>query len=213
MKKADKFQDENYSLQIHSRNFPLTDAIRDYVFAKMDKLERFSKHMLDIHVILDKQKLEHSTVMILKFLQMQIRSKAVTDDIYSSIDKATDKLVRLIKKYKSQLQNHHNQSTASIDLNVNVLEPQRDPVQEINAAIEEENWKRQQELFHPHEITKEGKLKVRMLTQEEALMNMELTGNHFMVYKSEEDQHFKVIYRREDETFGLIEIEIPEKTV
>ena len=210
MSKSHLFENEHYKLQIHARHFSLTDAIRDYVLSKLEKIERFSKHMLDICIVLDKEKLNHSTSMVLKFLQTQIRSKATTDDIYSSIDKAADKLVRLIKKYKSQLQDHHNTPSSTIDLRVNVIAQERDPTNEVNAAIEEENWNRRQHLLEPHEIIESGKVPVRMLTQEEAVMHMELSNRPFMIYKSEEDQRFKVLYRREDATFGLNEIEIPE---
>lgn len=213
MTKAHRFQNEDYDLQIHARNFSLTEAIRDYILKKLCKIERFSKHVLEVHVVLRKDKLEHSVMIELHFLQMHVRSKAVTDDIYSAIDKASDKLLRLIQKYKSQLQNHHNTPRSTIDFNVNVIDPEKNEIENINAAIEEENWERQYHLFQPHEITKSGKLPVRMLTQQEAIMTMELSGNHFMVYKSEEDQKFKVIYRREDASFGLIEIEIPEKNL
>jgi putative sigma-54 modulation protein len=43
-----------------------------------------------------------------------------------------------------------------------------------------------------------------MLTADEAVMKMDLSGDKFMVYKSEEDQKLKVIYRRRDGDYGLI---------
>jgi len=206
MGKSAKFEMEGYSIEIHAKNFALSDAIRDYVLEKISRIERFSKDILDIDVVLDVQKLEHSVVMLLKFLHIKIRSQASTDSIYSAIDKATDRLVRLVTKYKSQLQEHHHVNMGTIDLNVNVLEPQRDDLKEINTAIEEENWRRDQALYAIHEVTKTETLRVRMLTQEEAIMNMELSGNHFIIYKSEENQKYKVIYRRGDDSFGLIEL-------
>jgi len=38
-------------------------------------------------------------------------------------------------------------------------------------------------------------------------MKMELSGDAFMIFRSEEDNKVKVIYRREDEDFGIIEVE------
>ncbi len=42
-------------------------------------------------------------------------------------------------------------------------------------------------------------MSVKMLTQEEAIMKMELAGYAFLIYKSEEDQKLKVMYKRKDE--------------
>ncbi|MEL7431475.1 MAG: ribosome-associated translation inhibitor RaiA [Chlamydiota bacterium] len=213
MTKIHTFEHEDYKLSIEARNFPLTEAIREYILKKIAKIEKLSKHVIEIHVVMSKQKLEFSTLISLHFLQMHIRSKAVTEDLYASIDKASDKLRRLIQKYKSQLQDHHNTPSSTIDLNVNVIAPEKDELAQINSAIEEKNFEMQQTLYQPHDITKEGKVKVRMLTQEEAVMLMELSDQHFMIYKSEETQKFMVIYRRENASFGLIEIETAEKNL
>ncbi|MEM8629101.1 MAG: ribosome-associated translation inhibitor RaiA [Chlamydiota bacterium] len=213
MKKSQKFDNEDYKIEIHARHFPLTDAIRDYVEKKVAKIALFGKHVLEIHVVLNKEKLEHSTLIFVRFLQSQVRGKSVTGDIYSSIDKAVDKLLRLIGKYKSQLQDHHNTPRSTVDLHAHVIDPRVDEIDEINEEIEAENFAEQEALYHPHEITNSGKVQVRMLTKQEALMNMELSGHEFMIYKSEEDQKFKVLYRRRDASFGLVEIDIPEKTL
>ncbi len=87
MKKSQKFDNEDYKVEIHARHFPLTDAIRDYVEKKVAKIALFGKHVLEIHVVLNKEKLEHSTLILVRFLQSQVRGKSVTGDIYSSIDK------------------------------------------------------------------------------------------------------------------------------
>ncbi len=100
-----------------------------------------------------------------------------------------------------------------MDLHAHVIDPRVDEIDEINEEIEAENFAEQEALYHPHEITKSGKVQVRMLTKQEALMNMELSGHEFMIYKSEEDQKFKVLYRRRDASFGLVEVDIPEKTL
>jgi len=209
MAKNAKFETEGYTIYVKAKNFVLTDAIRDYVFEKLDRIERFSKDVLDIDVTLDVQKLEHSANILMNFLHFQIRAHASTDTVYSAIDKAVDRLVRMIKKYKGQLEDHRATNMGTIDLNVNVLQPQRDEVAAINDDIEAENWKRDNEPFRIHEVVAKDVIQVRMLTQDEAVMDMELSGRDFMIYKCEEDQKLKVIYRREDENFGLIEVEKP----
>ncbi|MCB1067823.1 MAG: sigma 54 modulation/S30EA ribosomal C-terminal domain-containing protein, partial [Simkania sp.] len=45
---------------------------------------------------------------------------------------------------------------------------------------------------------------LKHLTLDEAVMKMELSDDHFMVYRSEEEQNLKVIYRRRDGSYGII---------
>ena len=48
---------------------------------------------------------------------------------------------------------------------------------------------------------------LKTLTQEEAIMKMEITDDPFLIFRSEEDQKIKVIYRREDRNYGLVQIQ------
>ncbi len=57
----------------------------------------------------------------------------------------------------------------------------------------------------PHEIVEQEKRPLKTLTFDEALMKMELSGDAFLLFKSEEDQKLKVIYRRSDGHYGVID--------
>ncbi len=203
-----KFEGEGYSLSIVGKHLHVTDTLHDYILEKIAKFERFTDKILDIVVTIEKQKLEHSVSFLMKFLHFQIKSHAGTDDLYSAIDKASDRMLRLISKYKSKLMAHHTQGLSAIDLKVNVLEPQRDEVTSINIDIEAENWRKEQEKYRLHSVVKTEKLSIRTLTQDEAVMKMELSSEPFLIYRGEEDQKLKAIYRREDDNFGLVELQV-----
>jgi putative sigma-54 modulation protein len=205
MPTKDKFNTDGYNLKIWSKTVPLTDAINSYVFEKLDKMDRFAKHIIDVSVTLDVQNLAHSVSMFLKFSHFNIRVSATTDNLYSAIDKASDKLKNLIEKYKKKLQNHHVEGLSSIDMRVNVLK--EDPTDEINDAIEEETLKEEENLYKPHKIVKTETMSLKLLTQEEAVMKFELSSGNFLIYKCEEDQKTKMIYRNDDGNFAIVIIE------
>ena len=210
MTKNPKFETEGYSIQVIGKRFQVTDAIRNYVLDKLSKIDRFADQILDVAVTLDVQKLEHSVDIVMKFYHFQIKAHSSMENIYSSIDKATYRLMRLIKKYKEQLQEHRATNTGTIDLNVNVLEPQRSEeaeVESINDAIEELNFWEEVEKYQPHRVVTQETINVPFLNQNEAVMRMELSGENFLIFRSEENQKLRVIYRREDGNFGIIEIE------
>lgn len=50
-------------------------------------------------------------------------------------------------------------------------------------------------------------MSIRMLTQEEAAMKLDLSGDSFLIYKSEEDQKIKIMYKRHDDKLGVIQVE------
>jgi putative sigma-54 modulation protein len=200
-----KFETEGYSFSIVAKHMEVTDAIRDYVFEKVGKIERFADHILDVVVNLDIVKLEHMVSINIKFLHFRINAHASTKDIYSAIDKASERLIRLIGKYKNKLQEHKGEHLGMFDLHVNVLK--HNDLQEINDEIEEENVKSEIDRYQFHKVVATEKLSTKMLTQDEAIMKLELSDDHFLIFKSEEDQKIKVLYKREDENLSLVEIE------
>ncbi|HSW71893.1 MAG TPA: HPF/RaiA family ribosome-associated protein, partial [Chlamydiales bacterium] len=168
--------------------------------------ERYTDKILDIVVTLDVQRLEHSCVFLLNFQHFQIKSHASTDNLYSAIDKASDRMLRLIMKYKTKMMEHAASGVGAVDLNVNVLQPQRDELNEINTDIEAETWLKEQERFQLHKIVATEKVNLRTLTHDYAIMMLECSSAPVFIYRSEEDQKIKVLYRREDGNFAEIEV-------
>jgi putative sigma-54 modulation protein len=203
-----KFAEEEaqgYRLNIIGRNVLVTDAMKNYAWEKMGKVERIHSHLMDMQVVMDIQHLEHTVDIVLKFEHFRIKVHAASTDMYVSIDKAIDKLQALIRRWKDRIQDHHKKKLAVVDMQVNVVNRPYDELAEFNAEIEAANKKKQS--LAPQPVIKKKTLPLKMLTTEEAIMKMELSGFEFLVFKGEEDQKLKVIYRRKDGTYGIIQIE------
>jgi putative sigma-54 modulation protein len=141
---------------------------------------------------------------------MIIKGSASSEDMYVSIDKAVFKIKEQLLKYKRRLQEHHAKGVPSIDMTVNVFRsPELDEILDVNEEIEEENFREIERKYRPHQIVKTEKCPLSILTNEEAIMKMELSGDPFLVFINEEDRKVKVIYQREDGHFGIME---PEAT-
>lgn len=200
--KALEFAEAAYSIQITGRHVEITDSMKDYAIDKISKIERFMNRIIDVSVIMDIQRLDHRVEIILKVGNTKITSKAATTDMYISIDRAVDKLEAQILRYKSKLQDHHAKGHAVFNMNVNVLNPK-----DADEDLEEEVLGNDHEFarFKPHRLMKQESRPLKILTYDEAIMKMELSGDDFMLFKNEEDQKLKVIYRRKDENYGIIE--------
>jgi len=205
--KTDKFATEGYNISLVGKNVKITPPIRDYIYEKLNKVEKLTENIIDVFVTLEVQKLSHRVTIVIKFYHFQIKVKGETEDMYSSIDQAASKLYSLIRKFKKKLQDHHKKDYASIEMNVEVFERGEDLLDDINDQIEEENRKEEEEKYKFHEIETTETMPLKTLTQDEAIMKMELSGEHFLIFRGEEDQKIKVIYKREDDNFGVVALD------
>ena len=204
----EKFAEEEslgYNIYITGKNFQLTDPMRQHIWDKLTKVERFHNHIMDVHVTLEIQKVEHVCIIVCHFNHLKVKVQANSTDMYASIDRAMQKLQRLFRKWKGKIQDYHNKPMHAVDMTVNVYHhPQADETEEVNAAIDAENL----EKLMPHKVlTRETQI-IKTLTSDEAIMKMELSQDLFMLYRDEVDQKLRVIYRREeDEHYGVIQAE------
>jgi putative sigma-54 modulation protein len=92
-------------------------------------------------------------------------------------------------------------------MQVNVLQRPFNEVEEINAQIEEVNVKEELEVYKLPKIIGTEVKPLKTLTLDEAVMQMDLTRDHFLLFRCEEDQKLKLLYLRTDGNYGLIQPE------
>jgi putative sigma-54 modulation protein len=206
--KAKEFVSEGYNIHVTGRDVLVTEAMKDYAIEKLSKIDRLSPRIIDLHVTMDIQKLEHRVDVVIKVDHIKIVSSASSTDMYASIDKAAEKLEKQLRRYKTRIREHNAKPVNVIDLNVNVIKkPEEKELEDINIDIEDQNRVDLVEKYRPHEIVKQETVPLKMLTYHEAVMKMELSQDVFMIFRHEDDQKLKVIYRRNDENYGVIEVE------
>ncbi|MCB1084842.1 MAG: ribosome-associated translation inhibitor RaiA [Chlamydiia bacterium] len=182
----------------------MTRPIRDYVEDKIGKIEALSTHIIDVRVNLDVQKLDHIVDIIMKFSHFKIKVRAITENMYSAIDKAFERLSAKLRKWKSRIQDHHAKGVSVTEMEVNVLEHGQQELEEINDEIIDANNRSLEQDYAPPKVIKKKKRAFKNLTLDEAVMKMELSDDHFMLFHSEEEQGLRVIYRRRDGSYGII---------
>ncbi len=85
----------------------ITDALRQYVNSKMEKLERHFDSVTDIHVVLSVEKLRQKAEATLHLSGNNLHADATEEDMYAAIDALADKLDRQLKKHKEKVTDHH----------------------------------------------------------------------------------------------------------
>jgi len=204
--KAAEFIGEGYNITVTGRNVQVTDSMKDYAIEKISKLEKFVDRIIDVIIIMDIQRFEHRVDIALQFNNVKIKSHAITNDMYASLDKAVHKLETQLLRYKARLHEHHTKNLGSVDMNVNVFAAPS-PAEEINDEIESANQRSLDDNFNHAKIISQEKRALRTLNLSECIMKMELSGDQFLIFRCEEDHKLKVIYRRKDGNYGVIELE------
>lgn len=193
-------------VNVTGRHVMITEAMKDYAKEKTLKLERFGLRIWDINILMDIQKMQHIVKVEFKVNGFPLKSTAVSENMYASIDSAIDKVQAQLRRYKSRLTDHHAKGHKEIEMRVQVLErPKNLELVAINDEIDEENTRQVEDVLRPHSVVHVETRPLNELTQDEAIMKMELSEDLFLVYRNEEDKKLRVIYRRHDGNYGIIE--------
>ncbi|WP_210396556.1 ribosome hibernation-promoting factor, HPF/YfiA family [Motiliproteus sediminis] len=91
-------------INITGHHVDLTDAIRDYVNSKFEKLERHFDHITNVQVTLTVQGQNQEAEATVKISGGELFAKSSDENMYPAIDSLIDKLDRQIIKHKEKMQ-------------------------------------------------------------------------------------------------------------
>ncbi len=103
---------------ITGRHLEVTSALRKYVENRAKKLEKYTSKATHITFTLKVEKYRHLAEVLVKVNGSILQSEEETDAMYASVDKATAKIERQLKKHKEKLRNHRVQQDIFIEENV-----------------------------------------------------------------------------------------------
>lgn len=96
-------------LTLTGHHVDITEALRNHVTEKFQRLERHFDQVLDAHVILtvEKVKLRHKAEASIHITGHKMFAEDVQEDMYSAIDSMVDKLDRQVVKHKEKSKDYH----------------------------------------------------------------------------------------------------------
>lgn len=172
-------------LNIRGDKLEITDAIRDYVEDKLGRLDKYFKDSdINANVLLKvkgNRQIIEVTVPTDKYI---LRSEEENNDLYAAIDLVVDKLEGQIRKNKTKLKKQ------------NIDNKYKDFNFDYELEEDEEN---------NDVIVKHKEIEMKPMDSEEAILEMELLGHSFFVYKDVDTGNVNVLYKRKDGNYGLIE--------
>jgi len=91
-------------MQIHltGRNIELTPALRDFATEKLQKIDRRGDGIANVYVTFHIENLTHTAEATLHIKGTDIHAEGKAEDMYSAIDRLSDKLVQQITRLKEK---------------------------------------------------------------------------------------------------------------
>ncbi|MHB8125960.1 MAG: ribosome hibernation-promoting factor, HPF/YfiA family [Desulfitobacteriaceae bacterium] len=166
---------------IRGKHIEVTDALKTYVTKRVGKLEKFSDEFQDVQVTLLVERDRHRVEVTAPIHGIILRGEEETGDMYTSIDLVLEKLERQIDKYRTRI--NKRMRTKSL----------KDHAPE-QLEIEEE-----------HDLVRSKKFPAKPMSVDEALMQMNLIGHSFYVFRNDETKEMNVVYKRKHGDYGLLE--------
>ena len=87
---------------VTGRNIEITDGIRNHLNDKIDKTIADLGEAADVHVALSVEKHRHFAEVTVKTKDFTLHSQDETEDLYTSMDKALEKMEKQIRKNKEK---------------------------------------------------------------------------------------------------------------
>ena len=166
----------------------LPNKVHAYAEKKVGKLDRYFKTEADASVTFSVEKDRNVCEVTVRAGSMIFRASESTSDMFASIDAAVATIEGQIRKNKTRLARRLRQDA-------------------FVRSVQEETSFAPESAEDDLSITRVKQFYFRPMTREEAVLQMNLLGHTFFVFRSALSEEINVVYKRKNGTYGLIEPE------
>jgi putative sigma-54 modulation protein len=182
------------NLEIVGRHVEITQGMRDFALDKLKKLEKLLDGPLEVHLVLSVEKHRQQAEIQVKSRTAVLAGAEETPDLFASISEVVDKIERQALKQKEKITGRRRrEGTRAADAAV-ALEAEVG-VMEGDAAD------------GPMRIIPSERYRLKPLSPEDAVLELEATGEDLLVFRDSGTYRVNVVYRRRDGHFGLVDPE------
>ncbi|MGN6103944.1 MAG: ribosome hibernation-promoting factor, HPF/YfiA family [Kofleriaceae bacterium] len=192
------------------RHMEPTEALKSYAKERMERVRKYLPDPISCHVVLSTERHKHRIDVTFQLHNgLSVAGHETTENMYSSIDLCIAKIERQVRKYKGKLEGmkarpHH----------VVALPWSHSIVSEAFQGIDEMNGNGAPALAREHheagpspefQVVKTEKFHAQPLSVADAIVQLNLLHEPFLVFRHDTDGRVAVVYKREDGAYGLIE--------
>lgn len=174
-------------LNIRGDKVEITEAIKNQVMDKLKKIEIYFENPEEItsHVLIRVNGLNQTIEVTVPTKRFTLRAEETNEDLYAAINLVVDKLERQIRKNKTRL-NRKYKNNEKFEMN-------------MDFSVDEDE-------IEDNKIVKRKEIEMKPMDEEEAILQMELLGHDFFIFKNMEEETISVVYKRKNNTYGIINV-------
>jgi putative sigma-54 modulation protein len=181
-------------LQVKGKNVEVTEAIRSYAETKLARLEKklAAPTRVEVELTIERNPSiadNHVAEGTIWTKGPVLRAKEASTDMRAAIDLLSDKLERQVVRYRDKRRHGHRHGHG-LRGNGQTVEPG------VPLELDES---------HATEIVKTKQFAVRPMSPEEAVLELELVGHDFFLFRHDDTNEINVVYRRRGGGYGVIE--------
>ena len=167
-------------ITILGRKFNVTEDLKEKVAKKLSKLDKFFSDEATASVTMRSERSKEILEITISHKGTMFRSEVADDEITAALDKSIDIIERQIRKNKTRLEKR---------LKADAFVPfEADEVEEDEIKI-----------------TKVKHFSISPMSVEEAVLQMNLLGHEFFLYKNEDTGNVNLVYKKANDEYGVIE--------
>lgn len=174
-------------IMIRGSKLEITEAMEAYAKEKLSKLEKYldETDKAKATVLVKVRDYLNKVEVTIPLKSLILRAEVSDEDYYAAVDLVIDKLERQIRKNKTRIASNKKKELRDFAYNY---------IEELDDVEQEEE-----------KVVKRKKIDLKPMSEEEAILQMELLGHSFYLYKDAETNNPTVVYRRKDGDYGVIE--------
>lgn len=165
-----------------AKQYKITEGLKEAVESKMDRCKKYLRGENTAKVVMSTVKGHHKLEITILTKDYVVRAEETNEDMYAAIDLIIDKLERSLRKNKEKINSKGHDS----------IRYEHDS--DIDSIVDEESSL----------VVKRKTVGVKPMTEEEAILQMNLLNHDFFVFKDISDV-IKILYKRKDGQYGVIE--------
>ena len=161
------------------RRVSLKPSFVEKAEAKLSKLDTFFPGEAQAQVTVTVDKLLQTVEITVRDKALTVRAEKTSDRMEDALDDAVEVLTRRVVKNRKRLGD------------------------KLTRAAELE-WAAEPEPEEVYDVIREKRFAVKPCSTEEAILQMNLLGHSFFLYRSVENDQIQVVYRRADGGYGVL---------
>ena len=173
--------------QFTEKKVSLPASLHAYAEKKVMKLERFFGEDADALVAFSIEKNKNNVEITVHAANTYFRASESTSDMFASIDAAVSTIERQIRKNKTRLAKKLKKDS-TLD----------------NTLLSGSSYTGGEDKGE-FEVVKTKRFIIKPMSVEEAILQMNLLGHSFFIFKNMESNEVNIVYKRRDKKYAVIE--------